>query len=172
MKHLIESLVSNVGIGPHIANEQFFEKLARKRTVNKISYFKRFSEYIGIKEEDVLKVMKDIEQEALKHIGTQKEIITKGWIEWEWTSNLCWVTSGYCYQSKGGYPDVNYKHPGDDWFQADLDNKCIYIVDELHKYYDYKMNSIFKKYDIYKGGSGTLYRRYYIKDSIKDLTNI
>ena len=169
---LYESLVSNVGIGPHIANEEFFKKLAKKRKADKIDYLKRLIRYLGIDENEALKTLRDVEQRRL--INTEfhsKEIITKDWFEWEWVSSFKWLSAVYHYESKGGYNDKYYNCVGsDDLIRFRFDVQSLYVNNIFQKQLD-KLDNVFKKYQICDTGIST-YRVYYIKDSIKDLINI
>ena len=174
MKHLVdkinESLVKNVGIGTYIINEDFFNKLARKRSDTKVDYFKRFVDYIGIDQDEVLKIMHDDEQKRLKQVGTQKEVITKDWFEWSYSFNLECVVADYYYRSEGGYQDIYFRNGGGDWFKFKFDCQHILYNKKLQKYYDV-LNTLFKQYKVYQNGR-SVYLVYRIKDSIKDLTNI
>ncbi len=167
---LTESLISNIGIGPHIANEEFFKKLAKKRKADKTDYFKRFVRYIGIDEDKALKILRDGQRRKLMNTGTHKEIITKDWFKWKWMSGLKWFLIEYQYNSKGGYQDEYYNNIGEDLIRFEFDDQSLYINDRLQKQFD-KLDKIFKSHQIYYTGKST-YRVYYIKDSIKDLTNI
>lgn len=167
---LTESLISNIGIGPHIANEEFFKKLAKKREANKIDYFKRLVKYFGIDENEALKILRDDRQRKLMNTRTHKEIITKDWFEYKWFSSFRWFSVVYYYNSKGGYQDEYYNNIGDDLIRFKFDDQSLYINNELQKRLD-KLDNVFKKHQIYYTGTST-YRVYYIKDSIKDLTKI
>ena len=131
---LTESLISNIGIGPHIANEEFFKKLAKKRKADKIDYFKRLIKYIGIDENEALKTLRDIEQRRLMNTGTRKEIITKDWFEWEWFSSFKWLSAAYIYESKGGYNDKYYNCIGsDDLIRFRFDDQSLYVNNIFQK---------------------------------------
>ncbi len=176
MKHLVdkinESLVKNVGLGPHIANEDFFNKLAKKRNDTKVDYFKRFVDYIGVDQDEVLKIMHDDEQKRLKQVGTQKEVITKDWFEWGYYADFKWVVADYYYRSEGGYQDTYFRNSGGDWFNFKFKYQELHILynKKLQKCYDV-LNTLFKQYEVYQNGR-SVYRVYSIKDSIKDLTKI
>ena len=169
---LTESLISNIGIGPHIANEEFFKKLAKKRKADKIDYFKRLIKYIGIDENEALKALRDVEQRRLINtVFRSKEIITKDWFEWEWNSSFKYFSAVYHYESKGGYNDKYYNCVGDDdLISFRFDDQSLYVNNIFQKQLD-KLDNVFKKHQIRDTGIST-YRVYYIKDSIKDLTNI
>ena len=167
---LYESLVSNVGIGPHIANEEFFKKLAKKRKADRIDYFKRLIKYIGIDENEALKALRDKEQRRLMNTGTRKDVITKDWFKWEWLSSDLSAYE-YNYQIKSGYDDKYYNYFGaSNLIRFRFDNQLLYVNNIFQKQLD-KLDNVFKKHHIRKIGI-TTYRVYYIKDSIKDLTQI
>ncbi len=167
---LTESLIGNVGIGPHIANEEFFKKLAKKRTADKIDYFKRLIKYFGIDENKALKMLRDGQQRKLMNTGTHKEVITKDWFEWKWYSSFKWFSVVHYYDSKGGYNDKYYNCIGEDLIRFRFDDQSLYVNNIFQKQLD-KLDNAFKKHQFNYTGIST-YRVYYIKDSIKDLINI
>lgn len=169
---LYESLVGNIGLGPHVVNEEFFKKLAKKRTANKIDYFKRFVEFFGFDQNKLLKTLRHTTQEYLKLTRTKKEIVTNDWFEWRCNKILNIIEHNYFFDIVGAYKDEYYRNMGDYWFRFDFDNQKLYILisDNIRDSID-KLRTFFKKSSVYRNESYS-YWEFDIKDSLKDLSNI
>ena len=170
--NLYESLVGNLGIGPHIANQHFFEKMTKKRSADKIAYFRRFVKFFEFDQDKLLKSLRHSTQEYLKHSGTEKEIVTNDWFEWRFNKTLNIIEHNYFYDSAGAYKDEYYRNQGDYWFHFDFDNQKLRILisDNIRDSVD-KLKSFFKKSSIYRNEFHS-YWEFDIKDSIKDLSEI
>ena len=169
---LYESLVGNLGIGPHKFNEEFFRELNGNSKTERLAYLQRFISYIDFDVDKVTKLLHNSTQKYMKQASYyDKEVITKDIVK-EFADILSFGIQ-YCYTSKNGIrPEGIINYANYMLYFNINDQPSIRIID-LPKLKDcYKtLDSIFKTYKTLKMSTNS-YRIYYIKDSIKDLTII
>lgn len=168
---LYESLVSNVGIGPHVINVRFFEELIGKNNTKRTDYCKRFVDYIGFDDKLAIKIFHRDLQKLFKspfYKQYRDQTIIKDYFEW--LPHAKEISLTYRYTSEGGLNPKDFVRFGDDMINFCTDHIEMLYKPEFKKIYD-KLDTLFKKYKDYD--YSTCIKRFYnIKDSIKDLTKI
>ena len=73
---LYESLVGNLGIGPHKFNEEFFRELNGNSKTERLAYLQRFISYIDFDVDKVTKLLHNSTQKYMKQASYyDKEVI-------------------------------------------------------------------------------------------------
>ncbi len=151
---LYESLISNINLGKHVANQHFWQILMAKRDKEIIDYFKRFFEHIHF--EDIDKVMGYDEQKFSRYRIKDCRL--------EWTVNKNGIFLDFLYTE-----DIETCSVG--VFAAFVDGE-ITIIDNPKFNKAYKiLDDMFKKCDKATEFTRSV-RKYNIKDCQIDLSAI